>query len=84
MGRHAGGRPGLDPQEREVQRKIREAVAYAEQKMRAKVLQDMAQYRKNRLRIAEKARAARVAGLSYGYYVALVLEHRGRLSPSRT
>jgi hypothetical protein len=29
--------------------------------------------------IAEKERAARAAGLSYGYYVALVLERRGRL-----
>jgi hypothetical protein len=80
LGKHAGGRPGFDPQERETQKKIKEAIAYAEQKQRAKVLQDMAQYRKNRKRMSEKARAARLAGLSYGYYVALVLERRGRLA----
>lgn len=73
------GRPGLDAEERERQREIRRAINDQEGKIRTKILQDMAKYRKNRKRLASKQRAARAAGLSYGYYVALVLEGRGRL-----
>ncbi len=80
MGRGKVGRPGLDAKEREVQAAIRRAINDVEGKKRTKILQDMAKYRKNHKRMASKQRAARAAGLSYGYYVAFVLEGRGRLA----
>lgn len=80
MGKGKVGRPGLDAKEREVQAAIRRAINDVEGKKRTKILQDMAKYRKNHKRMASKQAAARAAGLSYGYYVALVLEGRGRLA----
>jgi hypothetical protein len=80
VGKGKVGRPGLDAKERATQAAIRRAINDVEGKKRTKILQDMAKYRKNHKRMASKQRAARAAGLSYGYYVALVLEGHGRLA----
>ena len=69
----------MSTEERNKQAAIKSAIAEATCRHKQKVLQDMAKYRKNRARLAKKAREARAAGLTYGYYVALVLEKRGRL-----
>jgi hypothetical protein len=78
MGRRKG-RPGLSPEERKVQQEICRAINEADLRQRQKIYQDMERYRQSRERINLKAREARAAGLSYGYYVALVLEKRGNL-----
>ena len=57
-----------------------DALQRREHDHRQKVRRDMKTYWANHKRLGEKALAARAAGLSYGYYVALVLEGRCRLS----
>ncbi|MBQ6481724.1 MAG: hypothetical protein IJI45_11450 [Anaerolineaceae bacterium] len=80
MGRHKDWEPPISEAERKNREEIKNAIARQQQMHRTKVLQDMAKYRKNRERLAGKVAAARKMGLSYGYYVALYVEFRGRLS----
>jgi hypothetical protein len=80
LGRYKVGRVPFSEEERIQCKEIANAISKAENMHKQKVLQDMAQYRKNRARLAAKAREAKERGLSYGYYVALCIEFRGRLS----
>lgn len=76
-------KPGPKPREeneRALQETIMDALQRREHDHRQKVRRDMRPYWANHKRLGEKALAARAAGLSYGYYVALVLEGHARLS----
>ena len=66
-------------EERRLQAEIREALCKKINEQRYRVERDMKGYWSNHKRLGQKARAAHEAGMSYGYYVAFVLEKRGRL-----
>lgn len=78
-GRRKQGVPAPTKEQRENDAYVARAVAERHYRQKVKLYQDMEKYRVNRERLAKKARSARSLGLSYGYYVALVLENRGAL-----
>ena len=79
MGRMKPGPVPMDKEEKALSEALHRAVMEREHAHNARVRRDMREYWKNHKRLGEKVLAAQKAGLSYGYYVALVLEKRGRL-----
>jgi hypothetical protein len=79
QGRLKPGPKPMDAEEKEIQAAIMAALQQRDHDHRQKVRRDMKEYWKNHKRLGKKALAAQKAGLSYGYYVALALEKRGRL-----
>lgn len=76
-------KPGPKPREKDeryLQAAIMDAISRRAHDHRQKVRRDMQDYWANHKRLGEKVTAARAAGMSYGYYVALVVEKRGRLN----
>lgn len=75
------GRKGYSTErERLTEKAIKNAIQDRLSKHREKVKKDMQQYKRGHARLTLKVKNARQYGMTYGYYVALVLDRQGRLN----
>lgn len=80
MGRRKAWEPPVSEKERKIRAAITQAISDMEHEKKIRAYNAMADYRKKHDRLTQKIRAANARGMSYGYYVALCVEFRGRLS----